>query len=823
MANYTDASIYTPKRLEIVRKRPTQFLHSRGIEGLVHAAVEIIANAIDEIALMSESIGQMTVILFFDISKGRFQVGVMDNGRGLPINRLLDSFTELNTSGKFDSAAYAVSSGLFGVGAKVVAGTSLHFRAISYCSDGIGSLYVRQGVHGDDVDRLMIPPSQTGVTVLYEPDPETFTDIDHFHEEGLAQLRLLLQKYCFFSHLNLTLLTHSGSLPDIIWSAPIQQVQNLLASVLQHTQMVFTESQFDRLTWIRAYWGVQRPFYLTYTIQDTQHVDLSESHRGEMHYEVRFFYIKFDLVGGRFGMMNNTAIDDVKSTHFTVLFEVLKQQMAGYIKDTTVRKFFLEQYRVPLCCAVNVKFPGGEPSGTTKHAFHSRPFRSIYEPSLIRLLSSIQSHIFLNAVYLEIASDIEAKYLLATTGTSRVKNTNRLFEELKRPDKFKDCSTADRSQAELFLVEGDSAGGGMEGRNAQTQGFYRLRGKPRNAVDTVENRRESAEILFKANAIYQDIIKIVGLNVAKFDLSSLYFQRIFITTDADDHGYHISSILVGNFYLLCPEMIEAGVVHIVTPPLYGLDWNGKPKQSRVYLRDDIELSDWLIRKIYFKILAIGIHTPQGEPFGCEIQYLSVDHYHVFVKMVLDVGEAITNISNELVLPAMIVEALTYVTSYLDPDHVDPQAIYHKITQYMPFDRVHYDPNGHILILTHGRNDYVVPLQNVSDRLRSTILPLLDQFAWKKLRLYVTTKHTTALRDRPVTIVQLYELLKSFDRMFTINRFKGLGGMPPLDMNRTCMDPAYRRVHQITSLGDVRKIFNLLGDDSMYRKHLLQRT
>ena len=178
---------------------------------------------------------------------------------------------------------------------------------------------------------------------------------------------------------------------------------------------------------------------------------------------------------------------------------------------------------------------------------------------------------------------------------------------------------------------------------------------------------------------------------------------------------------------------------------------------------------------------------------------------------------ITNLANELVLPADMVELLSYVTPYLTPETMNTN----EIKRITGVDRVTYDPSSNIMVVTRGRDDYVVPLENVRERLYETILPKLRRIAWNKLQVYITTKHTNLLTEQAVSLVQFYDIMMSFTSEFEVRQFKGLASMPPLDRNRTCMDPEYRTVHRITSVGDVQTIFNLLGNKSEHRKKLIE--
>ena len=821
---YTENSIFTPERLDMVRMRTTAFFNSTGIEGLLHQAIEIICNAIDEIALMPLLSGSLCILLCVDGKHNTYQMVVKDSGRGLPIGKLLDSYTKLNTSGKFDTNAYEHSGGLFGNGAKASAGTSRHFRGITHRPEGSASIYVHEGKTDEVVEQDLTPSATTGVTVIYEPDPICFPlDIPLFSEEGQVQLLTIVQKYCFFRRLNIEFRVYPLGLPATVWTCPLQQAEALVDQYFQSANVAFTEADFDRKSWIRTYFGVHRPFSLQHTLRDAYLATVPATAKAPAHdvrvsYEVQIYTVKFETVGGRFGMMNNNAIDDAKSTHFLTVMDLLKLSLSQHIKDAAQRKFFLEQYRLSVFLAVDVKFPGAEPSGLTKHAFLSRAFRNIYEPSLQRQLATPEGTAFVEAYYKEIAADIETKYMTEMTSSAPVKNFSRLFELL--PDlskRYKPCGTTNRRLAELFLVEGDSAGSSVnQGRTAEFQGTYLLGGKPMNALKSSSKPKDWA-IAIRNNDVYKEILAITGINPARFDPNTLNYGIMNIMTDADVHGYHIAALLTGNFYALCPDIITSGMLHVVTPPLYSLSYTNRKNVPNIYFRDEPELRRWMITQVYMKALDVGKRLKDQHT---KTEYLRSEEYIQFLNNVIEIGDAITNVAAELVLDPTIVERLTHVTEAIDPtrNEIDLE----QLKTIPNVDRVSYEPNGNILILAVGRDDYIIPLQNVWKRLIDVVIPLINRIQWRNRQIYITTKNTSEFKDYPVSIMKLYSILQSLNKQFTTNRYKGLGSMKPADMKRCCMDPELRTSHQITSVGDVDRIFALLGSNSGPRKQLISR-
>ena len=819
---YDESSIFTAEGLSHIRLRPTAYFVSTDIDGLVHQALELITNSIDEIALMPELFGRLTILLCIDAENSTYQLVVKDNGRGLPVGKLLESYTKLHTSGKFSSGAYEHSGGLFGVGAKASAGSSKHFRAISHRPEASASIYVNEGKSTDKIELIenTTPSNSTGVTVIFEPDPIIFpTDISLFGTDGQAKLLNVIEKYCFFRKLDINFCIYPLGLPSTIWKCSIQEAEATIATYISAAKVVFKESLFDRQQWLRNYFGIHRPYTLQHTVSDTFNTQAPDDASREIRvkYEVHIFFVKSDTLGGRFGMVNNLAIDDAKSTHFLTVTDTIKLAMSTYIKELPIRKFFLEQYRLPLYLAVDIKYPGAQPSGTTKHAFVSRAFRDVYAPSLNKQLELQKGVSFISALYLELAEDIEYKYTYEMTGVTKVKNKYRLFEEFKDISKrFDDCSTTNRSTAELFLVEGNSAGGGGEGRDSKTQGIYKLRGKPFNGITSRDELPQSA-IDISNHHIYREIMTIVGIDPKKFDRSSFYYNSIHCLTDADSHGGHIASILVSNLYAVCPDIIYSGMLHIVVPPLYSVEYQGKRNNSpRIYFRDEDALQKWMAENVYSTTFDIGVRFGG---YDRKTYYLRDRSYVNFLRLVNLIGDTIDNISEELVLDSSVVEKLTHIVKYLEPGLIDVD----KIKEILAADKVVYQSAGHILLLTFGGDDHIIPLQNVRERLIKMVLPLMNRIKWRTTQIYITTKHTTEFSDRPISIMGVYSIMKTLYDQFKIKRYKGLGSMKPEDKGRTCMNPKTRNSFQITSIGDVGRVFQLLGDDSTHRKKLIDVT
>lgn len=303
-----------------------------------------------------------------------------------------------------------------------------------------------------------------------------------------------------------------------------------------------------------------------------------------------------------------------------------------------------------------------------------------------------------------------------------------------------------------------------------------------------------------------------------------------------DHGRHIAAILLGVFYVICPELVEAGFFHCVSPPYYALKPKGSKKKDEqpLYLRNAEHVAHWMINHVYreaFDVRVVSQRLPGlGQPPVTVLdRVLDPGQFEGFAKLVLHVGTEIDAVAEEFYLPGLIVEALAQVTRYLEIGAVQPALI----QQVIGADHVQYDDNGHVLTVAYGLADYIIPLLNVRERLYEAVLPALHRLGWQPpsllggaalhhYQLYVTTRHTALYRDTPTTVYQLYERFRAFDDFFDTKSYKGLGSMMPKDKALTCMDPHFRSSFEVRGAGNPQVVFDLLGGASGPRKKLLTR-
>lgn len=806
MPEYDESDISSPERLEVVRATPNLFFPDLEYAGLTHAAIEPIDNSIDELWVMHKAgtVGSIEVVLCPDVERETFQFVIRDNGRGIPRNKLFDCVTKLSSSGKRNSRAYMKSSaGQFGYGLKGTAGTSNMFRTITKRPDCIGAVYVNKGLHADSATIIDDPQDATGTLTYYEPDKTIFVGVETYSQSRYTDIITRLERLSYFYPFNIQFKISNVPVSNDLWIAPAGMAWDMADDLIRNANVIFDSSTFDKNKWLLNTLKVRNPVLWEVNL----HKELSADPEDRLSYNLRVLYSGQERQYGRIGLINSLPIDSITSDHLSVVQKALHAQLAKRITNPKVKAWYIENgTSLPIHIVAEVRYKEGRMAGATKMAFIDATFREACGEDLDTKLNAIKDHVDL--LFSEIYPSIEDAYIASMRGYKSNKDRkNRLLNI--SDERFKDCDTKDRSKAELFMVEGSSAGGLILDRD--TQGLIQLQGKPLNGIKVSTDQLVRYSAVSK-DPIYKDLMEVLNIHPGCTDLSNLYFDKLIILTDADSHGRHIASIVISNLCDICPEFVASGKVYIALPPDYGITYKKSADNVRTYHRNLNEVEIYLAmhyRYIYdIKLMIRNCHDKYQELD--DIQFIN------FAKIVKNIGLILDNMEKEFSIPAMLIYQLTLVSQYLEKGRVNTQ----QIADALQAESVIYEPIDHILTISVASSDYVIPLHRLRERMYQRLTTILGAIQSRWLSIKISAKNIPGYKDVEVTPAQLYALFSEIDKLFYIEKFKGLAGMSPEDIYKTCQDPATRNLTRITKVSDIDGIYDLLGKDTRARQSII---
>ena len=555
--HYTDSDIQVLEGLEAVRKRPGMYIGSTGERGLHHLVWEIVDNAVDE--ALAGFCDDIEVI----VDKGDV-IEVRDDGRGIPtginektgLSTVETIFTVLHAGGKFGGEGYKVSGGLHGVGASVVNALSKWLEVKIYRDGNV--YYQRFENGGHPVEPLKIietcDPERTGSTVRFEPDEEIFKETTHYDYDTLYKR---LQEIAFLNkglRINLYDLREDDKHDTFLYNVGIieyVQMLNKNKNVL-HDDVIYLSGEEDNIF-----------FEVAFQYNDGYNSNIYSFTNNINTYE-----------GG-------THEDGVKLALTRVINNYGKNQKLFKEKDESLSG---DDVREGLTMIISCKHPDPQFEGQTKTKLGNSEVKKIASDVFS---TGFERYLMENPT---VAKTIIEKAMSASRARIAAKKARELvrrkgdLEITAFYGKLTDCKSKDPSESEIFLVEGDSAGGSAKnGRDYMTQAILPLRGKILN----VEKARLDRAL---SNEEIKTIITAFGTGIGdEFDLSKLRYDKIIIMTDADVDGSHIRVLLLTLFYRFFRPIVEAGHVYAACPPLYKIT-HGKTIK---YVLDDDEKDEYL--------------------------------------------------------------------------------------------------------------------------------------------------------------------------------------------------------------------------------------
>ena len=543
-SEYTSDNIQVLKGLEAVRVRPGMYIGSTGVDGLHHLIKELLDNAVDE-ALA----GYCDRIDLHIAADGA--VSVSDNGRGIPVDVHPDTgvsgletvMTTLHAGGKFDGAAYKVSGGLHGVGASVVNALASELHA-EICRDG--SRYTQDYSRGIPTTELVRHQRirQQGTTIRYYADPEIFPEINYDFGRLVAQLR---QTAYLNKGLEIRLVSEFH---DEERNGDIERgfffdsgVASMVRNINRKRNVVMPD-----------------PFYYQRNAEDADVEVAFQYHHTDGH----------DNLAADERTFANCILTPEGGTHLAGFRSGLTRVLNDYARKQNFFKdakesFSGEDTRGGLVAVVSVKLGDPQFEGQTKNKLSNPEIRSRVEAATSEGLTRfLEENPTAAKGVLEKVQTNHAAREAARRARDLVLRKNAL-DGTSLPGKLADCSERDPAKSELYIVEGESAGGSAKmGRDRQFQAILPLKGKILNVerfLDKVERILSHEEI--------RALISAVGTGEGEaFDISKLRYHRIIIMTDADVDGSHIRTLILTYFYRRMRQLIEDGFLYIAQPPLY---------------------------------------------------------------------------------------------------------------------------------------------------------------------------------------------------------------------------------------------------------------
>lgn len=755
---YSADQIKVLSGLEGVRKRPAMYIGNTGEEGLHHLIYEVVDNSIDE--SLAGYCNQIKVTFHNDES-----VSIEDNGRGIPVDihstenvsALELVMCTLHAGGKFDHSTYKVSGGLHGVGVSVVNALSLWTIATVNRGGNTYEQRYKYGIKEGDI-KIIGKSNKSGTIITFLPDPDIFTETTIFRYE-IIQTRL--RELAFLNKGVKILLKdeRTGAEDEYHYKGGlisyVEYLNRNRTIINQHP--IFLSGEKDNVEVELAF-----QYYDGYSERLFSFVNNIHTREGGTHVA--------GFRGALTKCINRYASDDIVPKN-------LKAKMGG------------DDVREGITCVISVRVPNPQFEGQTKTKLGNGEVKAIVESICNEKLS----------IYLEQNPQEAKKILSKAVDAMRAREAARRAKDLSRKKgsgidllmagKLAECQSKKPQEREIFLVEGDSAGGSAkQGRDRACQAILPLRGKIMN----VEKAR--FDKILTSEEIKQ-IIAALGTGIGKddFDEEKLRYHKIVIMTDADVDGAHIRTLLLTFFYRQMPSLVEKGYVYIAQPPLYRL---GRGKSEK-YFAGDSDLNEHLFQQAS-SILEVDISS--GKTLSGENLIAVLKEFSLYRKLIdylqrLNIWEEMTEF--------LLAQKVTSADQFCDEDFVNMLRTKLKENnctvgnirpcRWKPscyeFDAALKD-KAHLFTVVGPQ----IPLIN-EYRTALSLYPRLQDKISKSFTIRLIDK------DKEIQVLNWQELLdtirhESF-RGYHFQRYKGLGEMNPEQLWETTMDPQGRTLVKVT--------------------------
>jgi DNA gyrase subunit B len=743
MKEYGADSIKILDGLNAVRKVPSMYIGNTGVEGLHHLVYELVDNAVDE--ALEGYCDRISITIHRDNS-----VAVEDNGRGIPVDMHSENMsaleivlTKLHAGGKFDKDSYKFSAGLHGVGLSVVNALSEYLEVEVRRG---GKVYAQRYERGEKVTELKIigDTTKSGTKVRFKPDAELFESIEYSYDVLAQRMR----EISFLNNGIYIVLTdeRKAKKQEFKYTGGI----TAFVTYLSHNKnALFPE-----------------PIYMTGAKPGLDFFEAAIQYNDGYNENIYSFVNNVSTHEGGFHVAGFRSALTRCINNFAEHKKLIKENLSG------------DDVKEGLVAVVNVKIQSPQFEGQTKSKLGNSEIKGLVESIMNQKLAEyFEMNEAVAKVIVNKALDAKRAREAAKKAKELIKSKS-VLEAGVLPGKLADCQESDPEFKELFIVEGDSAGGSAkQGRDRKTQAILPLRGKILN----VEKAREE-KIL--SNQEIKAIYLALGINSNGID--NLRYKKIMIMTDADVDGSHIRTLLLTLFYRKMPQLIENGYLYIAQPPLYKVTTGGK----ELYMKDDEEFERFVMQrsleklKCYIRDKEIPVDRLKGD----------IEDIRSIEKYLNDMERI--NVKKILIL------SLFNADIYKREDFESPDklsALKQRLTS-----------EGYTADVSLDREHNLYTL-NIQDNLKGHEITVDYEFCsqddyqghyrvYQRIAPYYEEEIRVLNKDGSVRPTNAEELLKFVNEKgkegITVQRYKGLGEMNPEQLWTTTMDPAKRRLVRV---------------------------